>query len=113
MVQRFPCFDRVVAAGVLSQAVELFLERFGLFRRDDLLAIERFDLLAEAIDQWPMSGVFPAKAKMLSRRKALGYREIKLSSNCLLGSVGTIRVLINQVKSARSYQKLSNSHQRL
>ena len=49
-----------------------------------------FMLLAETIDQWPMAGVFPVQARMLSRRKALGYREIELRSDCLLGPVGTV-----------------------
>jgi cobyrinic acid a,c-diamide synthase len=49
-----------------------------------------FMLLAEAIEQRAMAGVFPAQAKMLSRRKALGYREVELSSDCLLGPAGTI-----------------------
>ncbi len=49
-----------------------------------------FMLLAEAIDQRLMAGVFPAQAKMLPRRKALGYREIELSANSLLGPVGTV-----------------------
>lgn len=49
-----------------------------------------FMLLAEAIDQHAMAGVFPVHSRMLSRRKALGYREITLRSDCLLGPVGTV-----------------------
>lgn len=49
-----------------------------------------FMLLAEAIDQRPMAGVFPAQAKMLARRKALGYREVELTAECLLGPVRTV-----------------------
>ena len=49
-----------------------------------------FMLLGEAIEQRPMAGVFPAQARMLSRRKALGYREIELRGDCLLGPAGTV-----------------------
>lgn len=48
-----------------------------------------FMLLAEAIDGYAMAGVFPARARMLSRRKALGYREVTLTAATLLGPAGT------------------------
>ena len=34
-------------------------------------------------------GVFPATARMLPRRKALGYREVELSADSILGPAGT------------------------
>ncbi len=36
-----------------------------------------------------MSGCFPYTAQMLPKLKALGYREIELKQNCLLGAPGT------------------------
>jgi len=46
--------------------------------------------LAEAIDGWPMAGVFPGQARMLPRRKALGYREIRFTVDTPLGPAGTV-----------------------
>jgi cobyrinic acid a,c-diamide synthase len=34
--------------------------------------------------------VFPVRARMLPRRKALGYREVELSADSLLGPAGTV-----------------------
>ncbi len=48
-----------------------------------------FMLLARYIDKWPMAGVFPARARMLEKRKALGYREVTLKAACPLGEAGT------------------------
>jgi cobyrinic acid a,c-diamide synthase len=48
-----------------------------------------FMLLAESIDGRPMAGVFPARARMLPKRKALGYREVTLIADSLLGPSGT------------------------
>jgi cobyrinic acid a,c-diamide synthase len=48
-----------------------------------------FMLLAEAIDGEPMAGVFPAKARMLKKRKALGYREVTFTAETPLGPAGT------------------------
>jgi cobyrinic acid a,c-diamide synthase len=39
-------------------------------------------------DRTPMAGVLPLEVKMLSRLKALGYREITLTADCLLGPAG-------------------------
>jgi cobyrinic acid a,c-diamide synthase len=47
-------------------------------------------LLAEAIDGQPMAGVFPGTARMLPRRKALGYRAVTLAQDTLLGPAGTV-----------------------
>ncbi|MCE5335169.1 MAG: cobyrinate a,c-diamide synthase [Desulfobacteraceae bacterium] len=42
--------------------------------------------------RFPMAGVFPFGTRMLSRRKALGYTEVVLRRECLLGGPGrTIR----------------------
>ena len=49
-----------------------------------------FMYLSEAIDAQPMVGVFPAKARMLPRRRALGYREVTLCAASLLGPAGTV-----------------------
>ncbi|PLX83742.1 MAG: cobyrinic acid a,c-diamide synthase [Desulfuromonas sp.] len=48
-----------------------------------------FMLLAEEIDGHPMAGVFPARARMLKRRRALGYREVTLTADAPLGPAGT------------------------
>ncbi len=45
-------------------------------------------LLAESIDGRPMAGVFPARARMLPRRRALGYREVVLTGDSPLGGKG-------------------------
>ncbi len=49
-----------------------------------------FMALAEAIDGHAMTGVFPARAHMLQRRKALGYRQVELTADTPLGPAGTI-----------------------
>ena len=49
-----------------------------------------FMFLAEAIDEIPMAGVFPARARMLKRRKALGYREVTFTADTLLGPAGMV-----------------------
>ncbi|WP_305041344.1 cobyrinate a,c-diamide synthase [Geoalkalibacter sp.] len=46
-------------------------------------------LLGESIDGQAMAGVFPARATLLKRRKALGYREVTLTADGLLGPAGT------------------------
>lgn len=39
--------------------------------------------------EWhPMAGVFPVAARMLPRRKALGYREVQLCADGILGAAG-------------------------
>jgi cobyrinic acid a,c-diamide synthase len=48
-----------------------------------------FMYLSEAIDELPMVGVFPARARMLPRRRALGYRELTQSADSPLGPAGT------------------------
>ncbi len=48
-----------------------------------------FMLLAEAVDVHPLAGLFPARARMLTKRKALGYREVTLLAESPLGPAGT------------------------
>lgn len=48
-----------------------------------------FMYLSDAIAGEPMVGVFPAQARMLPRRRALGYREVTLSAASPLGPAGT------------------------
>lgn len=38
----------------------------------------------------PFVGVFPVTARMLPRRKALGYRDVELGGECLLGGQGVV-----------------------
>jgi len=45
--------------------------------------------LCEAVDGAPMCGVLPAEARMLPKRKALGYREVELRDDGPLGPAGT------------------------
>jgi cobyrinic acid a,c-diamide synthase len=49
-----------------------------------------FMYLAAGVDGWPMCGVFPAAARMLPRRRALGYREVTVAADGPLGPAGTI-----------------------
>ena len=49
-----------------------------------------FMYLAREIDGLPMCGAFPAAARMLPRRKALGYREVTLTSDGPFGAAGTV-----------------------
>jgi cobyrinic acid a,c-diamide synthase len=39
---------------------------------------------------FPFVGLFPSRARMLKKRKALGYVEVKLKENCLLGKAGEV-----------------------
>ncbi len=49
-----------------------------------------FMLLCEAIDGQRLAGVFPSEARMLPKRRALGYRQVELMQDCLLGPAGTV-----------------------
>jgi len=49
-----------------------------------------FMLLCEAIEGRRLAGIFPAEARMLPRRRALGYRQVELAEDCLLGPRGTV-----------------------
>jgi cobyrinic acid a,c-diamide synthase len=44
--------------------------------------------VAEGEELFPMVGVFPVSTRMLPRRKALGYREVELMADSLLGGAG-------------------------
>jgi cobyrinic acid a,c-diamide synthase len=35
-------------------------------------------------------GVFPARARMLPKRKALGYRQVETRADCIIGPAGTV-----------------------
>ncbi|HEY5673993.1 MAG TPA: cobyrinate a,c-diamide synthase [Malonomonas sp.] len=48
-----------------------------------------FMYLCQSIDRHAMCGVFPAQAKMLARRRALGYRQLDFTSDSPLGPAGT------------------------
>lgn len=48
-----------------------------------------FMYLCRSIDGHPLVGVFPAEARMLKKRKALGYRSVEMTESCPLGPVGT------------------------
>jgi cobyrinic acid a,c-diamide synthase len=39
---------------------------------------------------FPFVGLFPSRARMLKKRKALGYVEVRLKEDCLLGNAGTV-----------------------
>jgi len=49
-----------------------------------------FMYLCAAIDDQPMCGVFPAQVKMLPRRRALGYRQVELRADSILGPARTL-----------------------
>ncbi len=43
-------------------------------------------------NKWPMAGILPFGIEMLNRRRALGYVEVKLIKDCIVGSEGdTVR----------------------
>lgn len=47
--------------------------------------------LTEGLEQGAdFAGIFPLRARMLPRRKALGYRQAELLEDCLLGRQGTV-----------------------
>jgi cobyrinic acid a,c-diamide synthase len=41
-------------------------------------------------ERLPLAGVLPLEVRMLSRLKALGYRQVTLEADCLLGPAGTV-----------------------
>ena len=47
-------------------------------------------LLAASLDEVPLAGVFPAAARLLSQRQALGYREVTMTTATPLGPAGTV-----------------------
>ncbi len=47
-------------------------------------------LLCEGLNGQPLCGIFPAQARLLARRKALGYREVSFSEATPLGPAGTV-----------------------
>jgi cobyrinic acid a,c-diamide synthase len=46
--------------------------------------------VAGAAAHSPLVGIFPVTTKMLPRRKALGYREVALAEDSILGPAGTV-----------------------
>ncbi|ORJ60274.1 cobyrinate a,c-diamide synthase [Geothermobacter hydrogeniphilus] len=47
-------------------------------------------LLCEGLNDKPLSGIFPARAKLLGKRKSLGYREVTFTADTPLGPAGTV-----------------------
>lgn len=47
-------------------------------------------LLCAGLNDQPLCGIFPAQARLLAKRKALGYREVTLTVDSLLGASGTV-----------------------
>ncbi len=47
-------------------------------------------LLCEGLNGQPLCGIFPAQARLLVKRKALGYREVCFSEETPLGPAGTV-----------------------
>ncbi len=47
-------------------------------------------LLADSLDGVPLAGVFPAAARLLAKRRALGYREVTMTADTSLGPAGTV-----------------------
>lgn len=52
-----------------------------------LMSLGRFIETADGV-RYPMAGLLPFGTRMLSRRKALGYTEVELRADCLLGRAG-------------------------
>jgi cobyrinic acid a,c-diamide synthase len=49
-----------------------------------------FDDNIDSADLTPFVGVFPVTIRMLPRRKALGYREVEIAADSILGPAGTV-----------------------
>ncbi len=66
-----------------SQGMPIYAECGGL------MVLSRF---IETIDgkRYPMAGVLPFGTRMLKKRKALGYTEVRLREPCLLGESGAV-----------------------
>lgn len=64
--------------GAAQRGVPIYAECGGLL------------LLAASLDGVPLAGVFPAAARLLPRRKALGYREVTMTEATPLGPAGTV-----------------------
>jgi cobyrinic acid a,c-diamide synthase len=79
-------------AGELSENVSLLREirEAGAAGLPIYAECGGFMLLAESIDGRAMVGLFPGAARMLPRRKALGYRQVELTADSLLGPAGTV-----------------------
>ncbi|HEX9861379.1 MAG TPA: cobyrinic acid a,c-diamide synthase, partial [Nitrospirota bacterium] len=71
---------------------------------------------------YPMAGVFPAKTRMLDRRKALGYREVTVTGNDIIFPAGKkarghefhyseISTMPAKVKTAYSVTKAGDSRE--
>jgi cobyrinic acid a,c-diamide synthase len=41
-------------------------------------------------DGGPFVGIFPAQARMLPKRKALGYRQVEICADTLIGAAGSV-----------------------
>jgi len=72
-------------AGLLAQIRDLALAGLPVYAECGGLM-----LLCREIDGQVMAGVFPAQARMLPRRQALGYREVTLRQDGPLGPAGTL-----------------------
>jgi cobyrinic acid a,c-diamide synthase len=69
--------------GAISRGMPVYAECGGL------MVLSRFIQTLDG-DRYPMAGVLPFGTRMLPRRKALGYTEVLLQADCLLGDKGLI-----------------------
>jgi cobyrinic acid a,c-diamide synthase len=69
--------------GRAEQRMPIYAECGGL------MTLSRFIDTAEG-QRYPMAGILPFGTRMLSRRKALGYTEVVLRRQCLLGGPGSV-----------------------
>ncbi len=69
--------------GAVSRGMPVYAECGGL------MVLSRFIDTLEG-NRYPMAGIFPFGTRMLPRRKALGYTEVLLQADCLLGEKGLI-----------------------
>jgi cobyrinic acid a,c-diamide synthase len=46
--------------------------------------------VADTVALHPLVGIFPVQTRMLPRRKALGYRQVELLGECVIGSEGAL-----------------------
>jgi cobyrinic acid a,c-diamide synthase len=58
--------------------------------RGQFLASDRRDHPAKCQTLTPFVGIFPVAARMLPRRKALGYREVEFTEDCVISTAGSV-----------------------
>jgi cobyrinic acid a,c-diamide synthase len=70
------------------------LRRTGRSKKSCCRRLRRFIYLTRGVEAdgviQPLVGVFPVRTRMLPRRKALGYREVVVQGETIIGPAGTV-----------------------